>query len=177
MKLVYEINTGKILFPLPDSQDISVFFSNHSQEFVGNISFFIVSNPSDIPKNLIEYFIRDEQFIKYSETEIKEIRKYRRVLTSEERLLKTLKPDSTEVEKAKKIIDVLDILQDVGLIKLADTALIDVKLIDAYTSLTLSGSSILNKSDRIGVNQKLVPTKYKIEVNTKVTEKTNKEKK
>jgi len=174
MKCIYEKATGNILTIVSDdTQTIDGLYFHYPQEYKDGLDFI---KAETFPKNIRQYRVVNNNIVSKSDLEIYEEKAYGKILKADERDREKLKPDGTEVEKAEKIIDVLDILQDVGLIKLADTALIDAKLIDAYTSLFLSGAYVLSESDRIGINQKLVPTKYKIEVNTKVTEKTNKEK-
>lgn len=49
---------------------------------------------------------------------------------------------------------------------------IDLKLIEAYTVLVLASLYIVNETDRTRESQKVVPTKYKNEVEIKVAEKT-----
>lgn len=49
---------------------------------------------------------------------------------------------------------------------------IDEKLINAYIVLVLAEKYILNENDRMNGNQKLVPEKYKNEVEIKVAERT-----
>jgi len=169
--IIYSITTGQIYSEIEDGQDYLIFYQNYPQEFKDDLATLSVDK---FPEHLKDYRIINNKFERIPDQEISEIKKYGRVLTEEERLLKTLKPTHEEVGKAVKIIDVLDILQDVGLIELADTALIDTKLIDAYTSLSLFGAYVLSESDRKGINQKLVPTKYKIEVSAKVNERANK---
>lgn len=50
--------------------------------------------------------------------------------------------------------------------------LIEQKLIDAYAVLVMANRYILKEDDRINENQKLVPSKYRQEVEIKVAERT-----
>jgi len=176
MNIVYNIHDGDIVSIIQDDQDYKVYFESAPIEYQENLSVMYIKK-EDIPNNISHYKVESKKIISRNALEISEKEIYGKILTKEKRLVERLMPSYEEISKSKSTIEILNLIQDVGLIGLADTALIDAKLIDAYASLTLSGSSILNESDRVGINQKLVPTKYKIEVNTKVTEKTNKEKK
>lgn len=51
-------------------------------------------------------------------------------------------------------------------------SIIDIKLIDAYTTMVLVERYVLSEGDRKGAGQLLVPEKYVNEVSVKVAERT-----
>ena len=109
--IIYDKRDGKILCNVPDGVDPLILYSHYPQEFKDNLAWLNISKPS-LP--LAYYKVENGSLIRRTDKEIDEIKKYKRILTEEERLNMLLTPSRTEITKAKNTIEILSILQEVG---------------------------------------------------------------
>ena len=109
--IVYNKNTGEIIAKIPNDQDINVTYANYSDEFRQSLGTLEIE-VSDISR----YKVENGELVKYSDDEIMELKMYGKVLTEEERLNIILQPTPDEINKAETTIEMLTMLQEVGLI-------------------------------------------------------------
>ena len=108
--LVYNKETGEIYNWISDGQNPKIFYRHRPKEFFKYLATLDLEDP---PTDLYSYRVIDNQLIRKSEEEIKEIQMYGRILTSEERILEQIKPSLEEVKKAQMTVEVLSLLQEV----------------------------------------------------------------
>jgi hypothetical protein len=113
VKIVYDISTGSIDRVISESQDIKIYYQHYPYDFVKNLDYIIID---DVPKRLINYKVIDGKLIKREEVEINEIKKYGKILTSQERFEEKLKPSDEEIKNAIKVVDMVELLKEVGII-------------------------------------------------------------
>lgn len=108
--IVYKKDTGEIIEVIQDDQDIDCYYANYSAEFKENLG---ALHLSDCPRSLDSYKIVDNILVERSDIEIYEIKRYKKVLTHEERLLILLIPSKEEIRKAETTIEILELLGEV----------------------------------------------------------------
>lgn len=113
MQIVYDKKSGNIIRTLPIDQDILTNFYYYPSEIKDNLSSIVSYN---IPKDLRNYYIKDKKLMRKTEEEITEIKHFGRVLTEEERVNEMLMPSREEIQKAENTIEILSILQEVGVV-------------------------------------------------------------
>lgn len=112
--IVYNKYTGEIIAKIPNDQDINVTYANYSDEFRESLK--ILKDDGLKLDDLTSYKVVDGKLIKRSDEENKELKMYGKVLTEEERLNILLQPTAEEIRKAETTIEMLTMLQEVGLI-------------------------------------------------------------
>lgn len=91
-------------------QTVEVFTQNFTPEKKLHLNGIYVES---VISPIYEFKIVDEKVVKRDIDEIDEIRLYKKLLTSEERLLNLLKPTHEEVQKAEETLKLLKLLQEV----------------------------------------------------------------
>lgn len=110
MKIIYEIDTGRILSSVADLQTIEGIYFHYPQSFKDNLDFI---ETEEHILDLRSYRVADNILVKIPDDEILDIQMYGRVLSEEERFLLLLKPSYEETQKAEHTIEILTILQEV----------------------------------------------------------------
>lgn len=110
MQVVYNNKTGEILAFISDIQKPRDY-KNIPQEYIS-----ILNTERHLEGNIKYYKVQNNEILKRSDEEIEEIKRYRRVLTEEERLNILLSPSHEEINKAENTIEILATLQEVGII-------------------------------------------------------------
>ncbi len=112
--LVYNLETGKIIAEIPDDNNPYFVLKNHNDVKNNNIGTLVTEKPI---RKISQYMIKDGELIKLTAEKSEEMKKYKRLLTEEEReekrLLNQLKPSSEEVKKAENTIEILSLIQEV----------------------------------------------------------------
>lgn len=111
MLVVYKKDSGKIIRYLPENQDPLVFYHHYDDEFKNNLG-WIVINEGDISeyKNC---YVKNGNIIKHTDEELKEKLRYGKILTEEEKLNIALSPSHEEIAKAKAMLEILPLLEEV----------------------------------------------------------------
>ena len=116
MYVIYNGSTGRIVSAVSDNQDINTLFMDDPEEYRASLEkVYIERIPVDVLQNIGFYLIKDGIVIKRSDNEISELQQYDKVLTEEERQLNKLKPSAAEMQKAENTIEILSLLQEVGI--------------------------------------------------------------
>lgn len=110
MFIVYQKDNGRIVRQLPNTQNPLDFFARFPQEYRDNLKWI---NMEDVPNDLINYKVIEENLVLRVDEELEEIKKYRRILTEIERWELLLKPSDEEVQKAEETLKLLELLQEV----------------------------------------------------------------
>ena len=110
MLVVFKKDTGEIIEAIQDDQDVEVYYKFYPEEFRNNLGYIHVD---ELPKILDNYKVMNNELVKRHMQELYELKKYKRVLTEEERLLEKLKPTQEEVRKAEQTIEILTLIQEV----------------------------------------------------------------
>lgn len=113
MQIIFDKYTGDIKHLIGDDQNPDIYFHHYSDEFKASIS---ILHSDTSPMDLTNYKIINNEIITRSDIEIQEINQYGKILTEEERLNILLQPTWKEVQKAENTIEMLSMLQEVGLI-------------------------------------------------------------
>ena len=113
MQIVFDKFTGKIIGQIPDDQNPFFNFKHQSKEFLSTLSSITVDERLE---NNTYYYVEYDKLMKYSMNEIDEINQHGRVLSEEERLDILLQPSQEEIQKAESTLEILETLQEVGLI-------------------------------------------------------------
>lgn len=112
--IIYNKINGEIIAGIPDNQ-VPRKFDNIPENDIGKL--FVEEYPDD---DIFNYYIKDNQLVRYSELELSEIRRYGKLLTDAEReeikLNLLLQPTGEEIAKAESTLEILSTLQEVGLI-------------------------------------------------------------
>ncbi len=164
MKYIFNKQSKNVVAKLSDNIDVPSFLYHASKETKANLDY--VFHDIDI-SDYKNYMVIGKELIKRSEQEIKELRRYGKILTEEERVNVLLSPSSKEIAKAENTIEILSTLQEVGLINMN---IVDDKLIECYTILTLA-KGIADKTIQEAMQFAGVPEKYKQEVEVRVARK------
>lgn len=97
---------------IPNDQKINVFFSKFTQQYIDDLEGLNINN---CPRPLKYYRVINNEIVKKSDLEIQEIKKYKRVLTEEERKLKSLEPSIKEVKEAEIDIKMINLIEEAKL--------------------------------------------------------------
>lgn len=108
--ITYDSRDGRIIHKIPDDQDIDVFYYHYPQEFKDNLRCISLEQ---YPNDLHLYRVLNNELVRYTDEELREISIYNRILSEEERLLEKLKPSMDEVRKAEQTIEILSLIQEV----------------------------------------------------------------
>lgn len=112
--LVYNLQTGKIIAEIPDDNDPYFVLQHHQDVKNNNIGTLITEKPI---REISKYMVKNGALIELTAEESEEMKKYRRLLTKEEReekrLLNQLKPSYDEIQKAKNTIETINLIQEV----------------------------------------------------------------
>lgn len=112
--IVYNVETGLIVAQIPREQNMLVFFDNYPSEFKDKLR----TLDEDLDTRLLfEYMVKDSKLIRLSDSELVEVRDYKRLLCESERLekllLDSLIPKDEEIMVAKSTIEILELLGEV----------------------------------------------------------------
>lgn len=110
MLVVFKKDTGEIIEAIPDDQDVEVYYKLYPEEFRNNLGYIHVNVP---PKILDNYKVMNNELVERHMQELYELKKYKRVLTEEERILEKMKPSKEEIIEASQTIKILNLLQEV----------------------------------------------------------------
>lgn len=111
--IIYKLDTGEILDNIPDSQSIEGFYYHYPQEFKDNLGCIYGDY---FPNELLYYRVLDGELIRKTEQEISDIQQFGKILTEEDRVNLLLQPSYEEIAKAENTIEILSLLEEVGLI-------------------------------------------------------------
>lgn len=154
--IIYDITSGEIIAKVSDDQTIDGIFYHYPKEFKDKLNGISLEPGTSI--NLREYRIIKNELVKKSQLEIDELAKYGKTLTENEREEIRLMPPYEEVQKAERTIEMLELLEGMGVDM--PESVTDDKLTEAYTVLVLAKRK----------EEKDIPKKYKAEVDIKVEE-------
>lgn len=112
--IIYEKHTGRVVYVVPTSQDISLFLSDHNDDCKKSLAW----KQMDIshihsPNVYANYKVVNGDLIEMSNREKLEIAQFRRILTEDERLINRLNPTQDEIKKAEQTIELLTLIQEV----------------------------------------------------------------
>lgn len=111
MLYVYLKESGQVVGKYTDDQNLKTLYY-HNPKMLNVLDSIHVQTDTE---NYKDYKIIDSQLVKMTNEEIFEIQQYGRFLTEEERQLQKLKPSPDEVQKAENTIEILSLLQEVGI--------------------------------------------------------------
>lgn len=110
MKIIFNKYTGDIYMGISKEQHIKDIYFFYDDEFRNQLDEFIIN---DIPSDLENYYIENYQLKRYSDEEVSEKQKYGRILSEDDRILETMKPNIEEINNAEDTIRLLLLLQEV----------------------------------------------------------------
>lgn len=110
MFIAYNELTGEILDLVGEGQDFETYFHYYPSDVKKNIASLLHNNP---PIDFYNFKVVDGVLVRRSNLEISELLKFGRVLADDDRKLNMLRPDISEVKKAKQTIEILTLLQEV----------------------------------------------------------------
>lgn len=113
MNVIYNKYSGNIERVISDDQDYLVYHERFPKEYVDSLA---VLQVSELPNKWKNCVIVNNKFVTRPINELEEIKKYGKVLTEEERLSILLQPSPEEITKAKNTIEILSMLQEVGVL-------------------------------------------------------------
>lgn len=110
-KLIYDKTNGQIIAAIPNEQSLESFAYGYDEEIKEKLSSIFCNEKI----KLENYKVIDEQVVHRTQQEIQELQQHGKILTEEERQLNKLKPSPEEVKKAENTIEILSLLQEVGI--------------------------------------------------------------
>lgn len=114
MQIIYHKIMNKIINTLGDDQLVDLFYQNYPNDFKEQL---VVLQIDKLPEQkLRNYIIDNDELILRPHNDIQDLELYGKILTEEDRLNMLLKPSSQEILKAENTLDILLVLQEVGLI-------------------------------------------------------------
>lgn len=116
MKILYNIHTGYIYTVLENNVDIHRRYRDYPSDIMDNLMELPCNIDGISLGNIVKYKVVNGEIVDRPLNEIRELKKYGKVLTDEERLNILLQPSSEEISKAESTLEMLIMLQEVGLI-------------------------------------------------------------
>ena len=113
MNIIYNKYTGVIDRAISDDQNYKSYYSFFPKEFVDTLDSLPYEGMPPTP--LSDYYVENLELKKYPDEILEEKKKYGKILTEEEKLDILLQPSHEEVTKAKAMLEMLPLLEEMKL--------------------------------------------------------------